>query len=98
MPRKRELIDTGTDKRYVRRDKAGQFRESDDFGRSLSSDVRRKAKSVSEPGQGDNGDRRPASKKAASKEAPAKRYISPVRAPGFLVTPFLAILAIEKSG
>ncbi|MGZ8409350.1 MAG: hypothetical protein ACXWVS_05425 [Hyphomicrobium sp.] len=29
---KRELIDTGTDKRYVRRDEKGQFKESDDVG------------------------------------------------------------------
>jgi hypothetical protein len=27
---KRELIDTGTDKRYVRRDGEGRFKESDD--------------------------------------------------------------------
>jgi hypothetical protein len=40
---KRELIDTGRDKRYVRRDKEGQFTESDDQGRSLSRD-RKKAK------------------------------------------------------
>ena len=33
MPR--ELIDTGTDKRFVRRDKQGQFKESDDVGKSL---------------------------------------------------------------
>lgn len=33
MPR--ELIDTGTDKRYVRRDAQGQFKESDDVSRSL---------------------------------------------------------------
>jgi hypothetical protein len=26
---KRELIDTGTDKRYVRRDEGGKFKESD---------------------------------------------------------------------
>ena len=31
MP-KRELIDTGTDKRYVRRDEPGRFKESDDVG------------------------------------------------------------------
>ncbi len=37
----RELIDTGTDKRYVRRDEKGQFKESDDVGRSLSQDVKR---------------------------------------------------------
>ena len=34
---KRELIDTGADKRYVRRDAKGQFKESDDHGRSLDS-------------------------------------------------------------
>ncbi|TSD87532.1 hypothetical protein FFK22_016950 [Mycobacterium sp. KBS0706] len=55
---KRELIDTGTDKRYVRRNEKGQFKESDDVGRSLSRDVRKKAKTVSKPGQGDRGDRR----------------------------------------
>ncbi|WP_193604440.1 hypothetical protein [Agrobacterium sp. 33MFTa1.1] len=31
---KRELIDTGTDKRYVRRDKDGKFKESVDVSRS----------------------------------------------------------------
>ena len=39
MTGKRELIDTGTDKRYARRDKKGQFAGSDDVGRSLSQDV-----------------------------------------------------------
>lgn len=56
---KRELIDTGTDKRYVRRDEEGRFKESDDVGRSLSQDRKRKAKTVAEPGQGDKGDRKP---------------------------------------
>jgi hypothetical protein len=56
MTGKRELIDTGTDKRYVRRDKEGQFKESTDVGRSLSRDVRRKAKKVVQPGYGDKGD------------------------------------------
>jgi hypothetical protein len=55
---KRELIDTGRDKRYVRRDQEGQFKESDDVGRSLSQDRKRKAKKTSKPGQGDRGDRR----------------------------------------
>ena len=54
---KRELIDTGKQKRYVRRDKAGQFKEVDDMGRSLSQDRRRKAKKVVKAGQGDKGDR-----------------------------------------
>lgn len=58
MPRKRELIDTGSDKRYVRRDAAGRFKESDDVSRSLSADRRRTAKTVSKPGMGDKGDRK----------------------------------------
>ena len=56
MPR--ELIDTGTDKRYVRRDEDGQFKESDDVGRSLSQDRKRAAKTVAPKGQGDRGDRK----------------------------------------
>ena len=54
---KRELIDTGTDKRYVRRNQSGRFKESDDVGRSLAQDRRRKARTKSKPGQGDKGDR-----------------------------------------
>lgn len=52
----RELIDTGRDKRYVRRDEQGRFSESDDVGRSLSQDVRRNAKTKVKKGQGDRGD------------------------------------------
>jgi hypothetical protein len=55
---KRELIDTGTDKRYVRRDEKGQFKESDNVGRSLSQDIRRKAKTTVKSGQGDRGDQK----------------------------------------
>lgn len=55
---KRELIDTGTDKRYVRRDGKGQFKESDDVGRSLAADRRSKAKTVAKKGQGDRGDQK----------------------------------------
>lgn len=58
MVSKRELIDTGTDKRYVRRDEKGRFTESDDVGRSLSADRRQKAKTAVKPGQGDRGDRK----------------------------------------
>ena len=58
MAGKRELIDTGTDKRYVRRDKKGQFKESDDVTRSLAQDVRRKAKTVVKAGYGDKGDQK----------------------------------------
>lgn len=55
---KRELIYTAADKRYVRRDEQGRFTESDDVGRSLSADRRRKAKTTAKPGQGDKGDRK----------------------------------------
>ena len=55
---KRELINTGTDKRFVRRGAKGQFKESDDVGRSLRSDRRQHAKTESKPGQGDRGDRK----------------------------------------
>ena len=56
MGNERELIDTGTDKRYVRRDEKGQFKESDDQGRSLSQDVKRSAKTKKPRNQGDKGD------------------------------------------
>ena len=56
-PAERELIDTGSDKRFVRRDSQGQFKESDDVGRSLSQDVKKKAKTKVKEGQGDKGDR-----------------------------------------
>lgn len=52
---KRELIDTGTDKRYVRRGAKGRFKESDDVGRWLSADRRRQAKTKAKRGQGDKG-------------------------------------------
>jgi hypothetical protein len=53
---KRELIDTGNDKRYVRRDEKGRFDEVVDVGRSLAQDVRHDAKTKVPPGQGDRGD------------------------------------------
>ena len=40
------------------RDEQGRFKESDDVGRSLSPDLRRKAKTAAKPGPGDKGDRR----------------------------------------
>ena len=54
---KRELINTGTDKRYVRRGPHGQFKESDDVGRATASDRRRSATAKARRGQGDRGDR-----------------------------------------
>lgn len=55
---KRELIDTGNDKRYVRRDEKGRFDEVDDVGRSLAQDRRQHAKTTVPPGQGDRGDQK----------------------------------------
>jgi hypothetical protein len=55
MPR--ELIEPHKgDKRYVRPDSAGKFKESDDVGRSLAADRRKKAKTVTKKGEGDRGD------------------------------------------
>lgn len=55
MPR--ELIDTGTDKRYVRRGRKGQFKESDDVGRSAAQDQKRDSPTKPKRGEGDKGDR-----------------------------------------
>jgi hypothetical protein len=54
----RELIDTGRDKRFVRRDNEGQFEEVTDVGRSLAQDRNQAAKHKVPPGQGDRGDQK----------------------------------------
>jgi hypothetical protein len=54
---RRELIDTGRNKMYGRRDEQGRFSEMDDVSRSLSTDSRRNAKTKASRGQGDRGDR-----------------------------------------
>ena len=54
---KRKLLNTGRDKRFVRRTAKGRFKESDDVGKSLSADRRRKARTKAKAGQGDRGDR-----------------------------------------
>jgi hypothetical protein len=59
MAGKRELIEPRPgDKRYVRRDDQGRFRESDDVGRSLAQDRRKSAKTVVKSGYGDRGDQK----------------------------------------
>ena len=58
MAGKRELINTGTDKRYVRRNEKGQFKDVVDVGKSLAADRRKKAETSVKSGQGDRGDRR----------------------------------------
>jgi len=61
MPKKatkshRELIDTGSDKRFVRRDEKGRFKDVVDVGRSIANDRKQHAKTIVESGQGDRGD------------------------------------------
>jgi hypothetical protein len=54
---KRTLIEPHKgDKRYVRRNKKGQFKTEVDVGRSLAADRRSKAKTKVKKGQGDRGD------------------------------------------
>jgi hypothetical protein len=53
---RRELIDTGNDKRYVRRNEEGQFDHVVDVGRSLAQDRKQTAEHKVPPGQGDRGD------------------------------------------
>jgi hypothetical protein len=54
----RELIDTGNDKRFVRRDEKGRFEEVVDVGRSLAQDRKQHSKTEVPPGQGDRGDQK----------------------------------------
>jgi hypothetical protein len=54
---KRELIDTGNAKLFVRRDKEGKFKEAVGVGASLAADRRQHAKTKVKSGQGDRGDR-----------------------------------------
>lgn len=60
--RKRTLIEPHKgDKRYVHRDTKGDFTKKQvDVGRSLAADRRSKSKTVAKHGEGDRGDRRPA--------------------------------------
>jgi hypothetical protein len=67
---KRELVNTGADKRYVKRSASGRFRESDDVSRSQSADRRQTAKTTVKSGYGDQGDRR---SNSASRKRTAKK-------------------------
>ncbi|MEO5904675.1 MAG: hypothetical protein ABIQ55_11720 [Gemmatimonadaceae bacterium] len=55
---KRTLIAPNGDKRYIKRNAKGQITESDDQGRSLSADSRKKAKKTVKAGYGDKGDQK----------------------------------------
>lgn len=55
---RRELIDTGTNKLFVRRNARGtSFKKVVDAGRSIAADKRHKASRKVPSGQGDRGDR-----------------------------------------
>ena len=60
---KRELIDTGRNKMFAKRDVQGRFKEMDDLGGSLATDPRTSAKTTARPGHGDQGDRARGGKK-----------------------------------
>jgi len=55
---KRETIDTGSDKRYVRRDDEGHFTgDQVNVGKSSAADQRQHSNTPAPKGQGDRGDR-----------------------------------------
>ena len=58
MASKRRTVSPRGDKRFVRRDRQGQFSEVDDAGRSLGADRRQRAKRTVGKGEGDRGDQR----------------------------------------
>jgi hypothetical protein len=61
---KRELINTGSDARYAKRQATGRFAEMDDVGRAQRVDKSKAAKTIVASGFGDQGDRRPAKRPA----------------------------------
>lgn len=65
---KRELLNTGTDLRYAKRDASGQWTEMADVARSQRADRAKQARTVVTSGHGDQGDLpRRAVKRAAKK-------------------------------
>jgi hypothetical protein len=66
---KREVINTGKNKMFGKRNAKGQFKEMDDVGRSVSADRRTAAKRSVKAGYGDQGDRkRTGARKGAKKK------------------------------
>jgi hypothetical protein len=61
---KRERLEQGAGKRFIRRDARGRFTSDQvEVGRSLAADRRTNAKSRAATGQGDRGDQRGSSKR-----------------------------------
>lgn len=72
---KRDLIAPRGDKRYVRRTAKGRFRdEQDNVSRSLSQDVRKKAKRTAKAGRGDEGDERRSGRKKSGRKTGAAKH------------------------
>jgi hypothetical protein len=63
---RRELLDTGTDLRYAKRDASGKWTDMADVARSQRADRARAAKTVARPGYGDQGDQK-VTRRAAKK-------------------------------
>ena len=61
---KRTLIKPQGDARYIRRDAKGRIKESDDVGKSLAQDRKKKAMKTVGSGQGDKGDQKKTKKKS----------------------------------
>jgi hypothetical protein len=55
---KRTRVSPKGDARFIRRDAKGRITESDDVGRSLAQDRKKKAKKTAKSGQGDKGDQK----------------------------------------
>jgi hypothetical protein len=64
----RELVDTGRDTRYAKRDEQGQWTEMADTGRSQRADRAKAAKKTVSPGYGDQGDQKRRVVKRAGKK------------------------------
>ncbi|SRR5229473_2022610 len=63
-------------KRYVRRNKQGQFKKQVSVGKSLTADRKQSAKTRVEKGQGDRGDCRSLGQRANPTIAPLRQRIS----------------------
>jgi hypothetical protein len=70
---KRELVNTGRDKRFVKRTASGKFKESDDVGKSLPADRKRSASRKVKSGFGDQGDQKKRSTRKRSTTSRAKK-------------------------
>jgi hypothetical protein len=71
---KRTLIEPHKgDRRYVRRNKKGQFKTEVNVGRSLAADRRRKSKTAAKAGQGDRGDVKRSSSSRSSSKGKSRR-------------------------